>query len=1076
APFSYQLEAYGSVTFVSEMTESIHTLSFQGDETGLTFAAEGASVSYIYFEGDGTWDLLSNVAAGSFRHWHGTVNYNSVTVDCSIDFEIGNGAGTPELNFGSSTIYCRDFNVHPTTTPTLNEGTSNLTITRDFDGSGVSLNSVTLDGTGGFFGSSTFEHLTVTAGSSATFESGETLTVNQSITMDGTKANPINISSDATGVQTTLSMASGTANLTYLILQDLAATGGATFNATQTIDNGNNSGWNITGLTGSDYYWVGNSGNWSDFSNHWATTSGGSTFETTVPGVLDNIIFDANSFSSGGGVVTVDSDEANLNDLDASASTMAFTISGGGKELNVYGSVNLPATVTSDVDTYNFLSVNSESLDFNNGPGTDDDLNFVGSGTWSLGSSLSAKSMTIESGVVTTNSHDLTIKNDISFLSANSKTLTLGSSTVSVGWLSANTAENVTFNGGSSDITIEGSLLLDTSPSNSISLNNLTYLANTNAALLYDDLSLNDFTIEAGVTLKPVGDLTVSTTNFSAVGTAIDPIIFEPQTGSSSLTISQASGTVNAYYLEMEEVTAEGGATFNAFSSIDNGGVIGWVFSKTAQTISFQDLEDKAVGDPDFELSATASSSLPVTFTIVSGSAIITGTTLSITGGGTIQVKAEQAGDINYHPAPSVTKSFEVERLDQTITFDALPAQLLSNGTFELMATGGGSIAAVTYASSNSSVATVSGSTVTFVSEGTTTITASQLGDDTYNDAAPVDQELTISEGDLSQTITFAALDIKRYNDEPFGLTATASSSLDVSYVSSNQSVATISGSTVTILSIGSTTITASQLGDDVYNAASDVQRDLTIDKGILTATAEDKEKIYGDANPTLTIAYSGFVNSDDESILITIPTVNTSVTSATEVGAHAITIQGGSAENYDLELVEGEMTIEKRVLTATADDLFIHEGDAIPELTISYAELVNGDEGSDIDIAPAITTTAGAASPIGTYPITLSGGEDTNYMLELVNGTLTIDVELSTGNLLEAMSFYPNPTKDFLFIDRVEEQFELEIWSLEGKLLDEYLINGAYTIDLRSREKGTYLLVLKNGGGLIGTNRLIVE
>ncbi|MEK7224816.1 MAG: hypothetical protein AAB221_03945, partial [Bacteroidota bacterium] len=46
-----------------------------------------------------------------------------------------------------------------------------------------------------------------------------------------------------------------------------------------------------------DYYWVGNSGNWSDFAAHWATASGGGTFHTAPPTSADSVFFDANSFS-----------------------------------------------------------------------------------------------------------------------------------------------------------------------------------------------------------------------------------------------------------------------------------------------------------------------------------------------------------------------------------------------------------------------------------------------------------------------------------------------------------------------------------------------------------------------------------------------------------------------------------------------------------------------------------------------------------------------------------------------------------------------------------------------------------
>lgn len=54
------------------------------------------------------------------------------------------------------------------------------------------------------------------------------------------------------------------------------------------------------------FYWVGDGGNWSDYSSHWATTSGGSTFHSNVPGAGDDVFFDANSFTTGGQVVTLD--------------------------------------------------------------------------------------------------------------------------------------------------------------------------------------------------------------------------------------------------------------------------------------------------------------------------------------------------------------------------------------------------------------------------------------------------------------------------------------------------------------------------------------------------------------------------------------------------------------------------------------------------------------------------------------------------------------------------------------------------------------------------------------------------
>ena len=55
-----------------------------------------------------------------------------------------------------------------------------------------------------------------------------------------------------------------------------------------------------------NYFWVGGSGNWSDFNDHWATTSGGSTFHNQVPQSTDNVYFDALSFTTATPTVTID--------------------------------------------------------------------------------------------------------------------------------------------------------------------------------------------------------------------------------------------------------------------------------------------------------------------------------------------------------------------------------------------------------------------------------------------------------------------------------------------------------------------------------------------------------------------------------------------------------------------------------------------------------------------------------------------------------------------------------------------------------------------------------------------------
>ena len=76
-----------------------------------------------------------------------------------------------------------------------------------------------------------------------------------------------------------------------------------------------------------DYYWVGNSGNWSEFSIHWATNSGGSQMHTSSPTISDNVIFDENSFNSSS-IINLDEDIMYCKNFDFSAVTNSMTITG----------------------------------------------------------------------------------------------------------------------------------------------------------------------------------------------------------------------------------------------------------------------------------------------------------------------------------------------------------------------------------------------------------------------------------------------------------------------------------------------------------------------------------------------------------------------------------------------------------------------------------------------------------------------------------------------------------------------------------------------------------------------------
>ncbi|MEQ6120781.1 T9SS type A sorting domain-containing protein [Reichenbachiella sp. MALMAid0571] len=154
---------------------------------------------------------------------------------------------------------------------------------------------------------------------------------------------------------------------------------------------------------------------------------------------------------------------------------------------------------------------------------------------------------------------------------------------------------------------------------------------------------------------------------------------------------------------------------------------------KLDQTITFNALEDKNFGDPDFDLVATASSSLAVSFEVVSGLATVTGNTLKINGTGSITIRATQSGDADYFAAPDVEQTFNVLKGDQTITINQIPTKITSDIDFDVVASVNSGLE-LTY--SITGPATLSGTTITLDGTvGTVTVTVSQAGNENYNEA-----------------------------------------------------------------------------------------------------------------------------------------------------------------------------------------------------------------------------------------------------------------------------------------------------------------------------------------------------
>ena len=352
-----------------------------------------------------------------------------------------------------------------------------------------------------------------------------------------------------------------------------------------------------------------------------------------------------------------------------------------------------------------------------------------------------------------------------------------------------------------------------------------------------------------------------------------------------------------------------------AAAIVTSFGAFGIGAQPPAQAFVFNSLPVKTYGDPDFSGGAISlNTSQPITYTssnlLV---ATIVNNNIHITGTGTTTITATQASD-GFYPAVNVTQTLTVNKAPLTIKADdKTKPEGFANPTLTATYTGfvyGETSAvlltqpvlattAVTTSLAGTYPITVSGATaanytITFVN-GTMTITARQ-----------------------NQTITFPAFATKTYGNPDFAAGASSSNgSIPVTYVSSNVNVATIVGSNIHIVGAGTTTITASQAGNNFYFPAADVSRTLTVNKANLTVRAVDTTKMFGDPIPLFRLVYTGFVLGQTPTNLTTQPSATTAAGATSPPGYYSIDVSGGVSGNYNFIYTSGRLTIYPATGTA---------------------------------------------------------------------------------------------------------------------------------------------------------------
>ena len=297
------------------------------------------------------------------------------------------------------------------------------------------------------------------------------------------------------------------------------------------------------------------------------------------------------------------------------------------------------------------------------------------------------------------------------------------------------------------------------------------------------------------------------------------------------------------------------------------------VIAKAPQVIDFDEILPQFATDTVLLSATGGGSNNPVIFAVTEGPAAISGgNSLTFSGSGDVSIQATQAGDANHLAATPVNRSFTVSKFPATVTLSNL-AQAY-DGTHRIPTV-------TTSPVGLTPILSYDGSPDPPVLPGSYFVIA-------YLDEAFYEGDrgdfLVISKG--TQTIDFPALPTTPAN-ETLTLTATGGGSENpvIFEVTDGPGVIT-GGNQLSFSGPGTVTVTASQAGDDLYNAATPVERTMIVDKSVATITFVELSATYdGGPHPaaattvppglTVTYTYDGSgtepVNAGSYAVVATI-------------------------------------------------------------------------------------------------------------------------------------------------------------------------------------------------------------
>ncbi|MEL7220215.1 MAG: hypothetical protein AAGJ93_02785, partial [Bacteroidota bacterium] len=457
-------------------------------------------------------------------------------------------------------------------------------------------------------GSPRIETLILQADQRYQFERGQTFSIG-TITAIGNCSQTIVLESTSPGTPANFSSDNDN-SVSFATLKGIHAQGAGTFTANESIDLGNNNGWTINPRSATDFYWVGNDDSWNNPAN-WSFSSGGPS-SGCLPSIIDDVYFDANSFTITGQNVNINTENAYCRNMDWTGATNMPTLTGSiNNTVRIGGSLTwIPDMNQSFNGLFSFESEQAANTITTAGQAFLFNLDFSGiNGEWILQDDIYVEwRINLFSGTLRTNNQSV-VANSFWSNQSSSRSLYLGNSYVLLErhdnripiWEVS--ATNLTMDAGNSTIEMSSSsstlfrsegagsmvynnIILDAAassffsliyfPSPTVAVDSLIFLQ---GGFISGNNNVNYWEMAAGETYEFVSASQQNITELAANGDCENGLIYirNDQTAQNSDFIIDNDHTFDRIYVQGIHQTGNG--QLNVNNSIDGGYNLNWNFN-----------------------------------------------------------------------------------------------------------------------------------------------------------------------------------------------------------------------------------------------------------------------------------------------------------------------------------------------------------------------------------------------------------------------------------------------------------------------------------------------------------------